>query len=348
MADEPRKVVSERKLSFMDFVKFIGALGVIIPLLMGYFEYRRSVQQDIDNNFRNLVEKLSSEKIEERLAGATNLGTFVSNGDKYYNESIDILINAVAIEKDISVLNAIRGSLEKIDKKDYKKVIQQLLVLDRNAFVYEYPLDYLGLKEQYNELLIQKLLVAHFISTILTFTRTYPIDSLLIYQNSLSRLPLTDLSLKNSTIQHSAISSSIIINVDFSNSRILSSAFSFSKLYQCDFSNCNIESTLIDNVSRFDNTSFRGAVFKDVFFIGSDLRGVDFTRAQGLKPIYFYGAKNIDKAKFDVEFLRTLNELDAIDEIEFTDYVYNSSLTEQRMNEVLENNYLKDWDSTEK
>jgi len=80
---------NKRKITLVDVIKFIGVIGIVTPLLLGYFQYQRSVQQDKDNNFRVWVEKLSSEKKAERLSAATNLGTYLKLGDDYYVEARD-------------------------------------------------------------------------------------------------------------------------------------------------------------------------------------------------------------------------------------------------------------------
>ena len=127
------------KFKFADVIKILGGLGFIIPLVLGYFQYQQSVQKDLDNNFRSVVEKLSSEKVEERVAAASNLGTFLKLDQSYYEEAFEILINTISIELNYNVLNAIRSSLKKIDQTEYKKVVQRLLEIERSFFIYEYP-----------------------------------------------------------------------------------------------------------------------------------------------------------------------------------------------------------------
>jgi hypothetical protein len=133
-------VKKKREITLADVIKFIGVIGIVTPLLLGYFQYQRSVQQDRDNNFRVWVEKLSSEKKVERLSAATNLGTYLKSGDDYYEEALDILINTVAIELDYNVLNAIRGSLEKAGILERTRINQKILDMDRDLFNFDYPL----------------------------------------------------------------------------------------------------------------------------------------------------------------------------------------------------------------
>jgi len=130
----------KREYTLSDVIKFIGVIGVVTPLLLGYFQYQRSVRQDKDNYFRVVVEKLSSEKKADRLSAATNLGTYLVSGGDYYEEAFDILINTVSIELDYNVLNAIRGSLEKVDASERKRIVQKLLNIGRNNFIFNFPL----------------------------------------------------------------------------------------------------------------------------------------------------------------------------------------------------------------
>jgi hypothetical protein len=131
----------KREITLADIIKYVGIIGVTIPLLLGYLEYQRSVKQDKDKYFRVVVEKLSSEKKTERLSAATNLGTYLISDGDYYEEAFDILINTVSIELDYNVLNAIRGSLAKVEASERKRIVQKLLNIGRNTFIYEYPLE---------------------------------------------------------------------------------------------------------------------------------------------------------------------------------------------------------------
>ena len=134
------KEENKKVLTIANIIKAIGIIGIVTPLLLGYFQYQRSVQQDKDNNFRVWVEKLSSEKKDERLSAATNLGTYQKADDDYFEEARDILINTVAIELDYNVLNAIRGSLEKAGKSERTKINQKILDMLRDLFNFDYPL----------------------------------------------------------------------------------------------------------------------------------------------------------------------------------------------------------------
>lgn len=132
----------KRAITLSDLIKFIGVLAVFIPLMNAILQYRLSIQNEMDENFRVIVDKLSSKDIESRLAAASSLGTFITKGKKYYDEAIDLLMNRLSIELDQNVLNAIRGSLEKIrGKQEYRKVIEKLLSTNRYLATRTHVLD---------------------------------------------------------------------------------------------------------------------------------------------------------------------------------------------------------------
>lgn len=134
--------------TIFDILKIVGAIGgaigVFIPVMTMVLQYRTSTQEKLDTNFRTVVEKLSSEKNEDRLASASSMGTFIKKGvfkkGNYYNEAADILLNRLPIELDYNVLHAIIGSLENVEKEEYRKVVGKLLAIERNFFNQEYPL----------------------------------------------------------------------------------------------------------------------------------------------------------------------------------------------------------------
>ncbi len=319
-ADDGKKSI----FSF-DILKILGSLGIFIPLILTFFQYRQSVQQDYAKNFREVVSKLSSEKIEERIASATNLGTFIEKGESYYNEAIDILVNAVSNELNYNVLNAIRGSLEKTNPEDYQKVIQKLLNIDRNFFFYES-------ETNKNEIVDYQEIVQRFIALFLGITRTNKIEDLRFNQNSLRSTVLTEVLLSKAIFKNSALEANIISETEFIDSKIINTVFSYSELSQCNFKNTEIVSSLFFG-NNFIDVKFEGTRFKDVFFTDSDLSGADFTNTEGLTPIYFYRCKNLDKAKFDQNFKMQLTNL-AVNDSEFFEHVNQSSLTTQRINEL--------------
>jgi uncharacterized protein YjbI with pentapeptide repeats len=350
-----------RDITFTDLLKLGGALAVVVPLVTAVLQYRESVQQDLDKNFRSVVEKLSSQNREERLSSASTIGTFIQRGllfkDRYYDESIVLLINRLSIELDYSVLNAIKGSLEKTDKEEYGNILEKLLAIERNTFIQRPTMEnlkstrnrtftdgietYMGTEakfqktnsesdkvilnaigedvvgkldrysdtdKQLSELDTHDRVVADFISIFLTSTKGYPLKGLKLYLNSLNFVRLLDLDLSNSTFERSALSVSTIQNTKFNGSTITDTLFSYSVLTKSSFTNCTISSSLFDEADLY-RVDFSGSKFnEDVFFTGSDLTATNFHGTEGLKPIYFYKAKNIDKAIFDPEFKKELNE----------------------------------------
>lgn len=376
---------SQRGIMFIDLLKLLGGLAVFIPLIAGMLQYRQSVQQDLDQNFRSVIEKLSSQNREERLAAASSMGTFINKDGKYYNEATDILINRLSIELDYNVLNAIKASLEKIEKEDYNKVITKLLDIERNIFIQENALEswkdnakdafeesekrylsrealfkqyksdvdkemldnlkkdmnvrwetYSNRVKDFKELTMHKQVVSDFLSIFLKLTRTYPIEGVEFFRNSMNYVTMIELNLIKAKFIRSAFSSSNILNSDLDGSTILHTVFSFSDLTNSRFVNCNIKASLFDQ-AELRNVDFSGSELKDVFFAGSEMTGANFRSVRNLIPIYFYKARNIDKALFDPEFKKELDEkLPKVSEDEFKDYVKNSELIDLRVTEIFE------------
>ncbi len=130
-----------------ELAALITAIGIFIPLIIALIQRGQSIQQEYEKSFRAIVEKLSAGKKEERIAAASSLGTFIKKSGfiinkrgKFYDEAVSVLLNTVSTELDPNVLNAIRSSLLKIEKKDNRGVIQRLLDIDRNFFVYKHPM----------------------------------------------------------------------------------------------------------------------------------------------------------------------------------------------------------------
>lgn len=378
--------MAEKKkvLEFSDLLKILGALAVFIPLITAAVQYRQSVKQDLDKNFRAIVKELSSQNREERIAAAANMGTFIGKENywellksrgEYSDETIDILINRVSVELDYNVLNAIKGSLQKIERNEYGRIVQNLLDIERNVFIQNYALKkwkedsqkeyfqkeneyaarlkgkeadktvldnikeemkrkqdvYLRREKDFSELSMHKQVNADFIATFLEITKYYPMEGLNFYLNSLNSARLIGLNFKKSNFERSAISNSIIEEVTFDGATIIDSLFTFSDLTKSRFVNSKITASLFNHISSFKGAHFSGSEFNDVFFAGSDLTEANFKSAKGLKPIYFYKAKNIEKAEFENEFkIKLTNEL-GIDSKKMTDekfleYVKNSEL----------------------
>lgn len=121
-------------------LKYAGLLGIAVPLLgaivTASFQYRQFVLENRDNNFRQVVDKLASEKAEERQASVTNLGIYLKD-PAYKEQTLDILVNMTAIELNTNVLSAIRSSLEKLGTaQDRKLIIQNLLLQGTSIFAW--------------------------------------------------------------------------------------------------------------------------------------------------------------------------------------------------------------------
>jgi len=320
------KNIKGKKISFSDpgIVKIIGAIAVFIPLMTGILQYRDSTQQKIGNDFRSVVEKLSAKEREIRLASVSSMGTFIKKGifkskEKYYDETVDILINRISTELDYNVLNAIISSLERSDNTEYRRIMEKLLAIERNIFVQENVLkDRLReleisipkekdkkriklLKEEQEELKMHQQAVSYTISLFLSkVSKSHP-EKIEFFRNSLNYVTIKGINLSNSVFDMSALSQSNILKTKFDGSKIEDTVFTFSNLTNSSFANCKeITDSLFDQVNLKD-VDFSNSNFRDVFFAGSDLTNTNFTGVKGLHPEYFYKAKNIDKAKFDSE-----------------------------------------------
>lgn len=385
---EKKKGFFGTKMTFKDLLKLLGSLAIFVPSVSGtiqFLDYTKANQQASDENFRTIVEKLSSQNRDDRFVAASNIGRFIRKGfffkDGYYYEAVDILINRTSIELDYNVFPVIFDSLQKIDDKEY--VIKKLLDKNRNIFIQEDTLntwikeakrdlekeerEYIkreALLEKYksgvdkiildnlkenmkqkleifnnreknlNELKMHQKINVDFISLFLKESKNLEKLMLNFYQNSLNRLLLTGVNLSNARFEKSALSASVIEDNEFYGSTIIDTVFTFSDLTKSSFKYCTITASLFDQAI-LNDVSFSGSELKDVFFAGSDLSGADFRGARGLMPIYFYAAKNIDKAKFDEEFKNNLfNELPKIIEDDFKKYIENSELSKTRKEDL--------------
>lgn len=367
--------MAEKKKVFelSDLLKIFGVLALFIPLMTAVIQYRQSVKQDLDKNFRGIVEMLSSQDREKRLAAATNMGVFIKKGE-YSNEAIDILINRLSTELDYNILNAIKGSLrKKRGRKELKDVIVKILGINKNIFIQNYALKkwkeesekeyfekealynnfknkksdktildnikeemklkqkvYFDRERDFKELPMHEQVTADFISMFLEETKD--IEDINFYLNSLNKVRLLKLNFIRSTFERSAISSSTVEETIFDNATIIDSLFTFSDLTKSRFvNNCKITASLFNHISSLKGVSFSGSEFNDVFFTGSDLTEANFKGAKGLKPIYFYKAKNIKKAEFDNEFkIKLTNELgfdsEKMADEKFLEYIKSSEL----------------------
>ena len=187
----------------------------------------------------------------------------------------------------------------------------------------------------FDELYMHKQVISDFLSNFLNITKDYPIEGLDFFRNSMNNASLMELEIRNSRIKDSAISSANIWYTKFDGSLIDSTYFSFSHIKETSFIGCKIYSSLFDESSLI-RVDFSGSEFDNVFFIGSDLTGSRFTDTKGLKPIYFYKAKNLDKAIFEPSFKDMLTKTKITDQ-QFTEYIRQQDLLEQGKKEALIN-----------
>lgn len=298
-------------------LKVLAGLAVFVPLLAAYFQYRQSVRQDLDNDFRTVVTQLSSENREERLAAASSTGTFIVKGGPYYNEAIDILINRLSIELDYNVLNAVRGSLLKIDEAEYKRVIEQILDIDRNIFNQEYVLEiwrddakknweeskkiYSSLEEEASNsdlkndmLLNQKKQINDYQNTYLNLKKEFDelsrhkqvaADFLSSLFSKVTRLaPIENLEFSNNSLNY----------VNMSELNLINSAFRSSALSASNITHSNFNGSIITNTtfgysnltgSRLNNCRIEASLFNQ-----ANLTKADFSDSE-LKDVFFVGAE---------------------------------------------------------
>jgi uncharacterized protein YjbI with pentapeptide repeats len=299
---------NKRGITLSDAIKFIGVIGIVTPLLLGYFQYQRSVQQDKDNNFRVWVEKLSSEKRADRISAATNLGTYLKTDDDYNEEALDVLINTVAIELDYNVLNAIRGSLEKAGVSERTRINQKILDMDRDIFNFDYPLKTwldsakANLKLSENKLKYEALFLSNNSSDVVKLilnplaedlkikneikinverdynelnARSLLFSTFITLSLELSRSnPIEGLSFYQNSFNYL-----VWLNFQIPNSKMENSAFSEMILTNIDLSR-----------SKIIGTTFQGTNFTNCSFAGSEINATNFTGINVKDTIDFRGA----------------------------------------------------------
>ncbi|MEK7482693.1 MAG: pentapeptide repeat-containing protein [Planctomycetota bacterium] len=364
----------------MDISTLIAILAFMIPIVVGLFQYRQSVQQNQDKNFREEIVKLTSKEREERLAAATNMGTFIVKGNRFYEEVVTILVNRASVELDYNVLSAMVGSLRRVDRGEYRGIIQNLVDIERSFFIQKYPLkkwrdqtdvnlkkvqtefkkiedahktngleyekvmldnlnkeiqlkwvDFLFHEKNFNELEMHSQAIGDFISTFLgVVTKSFPISGLEFNKNSLNNTIMEDISLIKSNFKASAFSSTQILQCRFDESSFINTVFTYSPLMSTSFRNCKLFSVLWDYTNLTD-VDFSGSEFDDNFFMGADLTRANFRKTKGLKPVFFYLARNVDKAHFDGNFGKEIqSQLLQMTQAQFEDYAFKCNITKQR------------------
>jgi len=193
---------------------------------------------------------------------------------------------------------------------------------------------YFDREMEYKELSMHKQVSADFISLFLEGPR---LEKLRFFQNSMNSALLIGLDLREATLEKSAFSLSTIQETKFDDSTIIDTVFTGSDLTKSSFKVSMITASLFDQAI-LKNVNFSDSEFKDVFFVGSDLTGADFKGVKDLKPVYFYAAKNIDKAKFDnQEFFEKSKDIERDDFIKYV--YYESKLSKESKRDLVKSLY---------
>lgn len=252
----------------------------------------------------------------------------IGNAKKFENEAIDILSNRLLIETDYSVSNAIRTGLTNVTDK--RKMFDKLLKLEqlhvnRNNILESllkepYSLDYVvdsvlygnHLKyrvqsvKNYDQSVINRLMVSDILGVYLQLlSNDTAISDLQVYKNEFNFCVFRKLKIDKSYITHSSISNANLDSCDIKNSVIANTLFIRSNIYISTFMFNTINECVFD-FARLISVSFEGSKFRNVFFIGADVTNTNFRGVEGLQLENFYGAKNLEKAKFDSAFRKLL------------------------------------------
>ncbi len=309
-----------------DFKTFATIFAVFIPLMVAALQYEQSVQDKSDENFRALIEKLSAGNTNERVAAATSMGTYIKKGGPFYDQAIDVLVNTVSIELDPNVLNAIRGSLEKIDKKDYKSVIEKLLAIDRNLFIYEYPTNswkndintsekkiYEALAQE-NESKVNKIILDNLEKDLkqkqemyskfeneyndLNLNKEFVVNFISSFLNSIES-PITNLNFYRNSMSYIVLG-----DIELTRSRIDRSSFTDSTIANTTFDEVTIVKSVFTfskiSQSKFVDCKIESSLFDQVIFEDVNFSGCEF------KEVYFAGS---DLTKVNFKNVKGLKEI---------------------------------------
>lgn len=318
------------RFPFGELIKFVGGLAIFLPLVAGFFQYRQSVQQDLDKSYRMIVEDLSAKDKEKRLAAASNMGMFINRQGDYYDESVDVLINRLSIELDYSVLKAIRGSLEKVKENAVKQVIEKILSVERNFLNQGYTLSqrmssarqaYWTARMRYQSMLARQFFDTVTIANLRTalnekwkFYQDVERDSIeaplhdqvvadfvTVFLRISERYPLEEIE-----FFQNSLNSATLIELKLPKSRIKYSAISLTNIWETDFTGSTIEQTLFSysnfRKANFSNctistTLFDGAFMDSVNFASSTFSDVFFLKTS-LTGTDFRGAKGLKPINF--------------------------------------------------
>ncbi|HBR17274.1 MAG: hypothetical protein A3G39_01785 [Deltaproteobacteria bacterium RIFCSPLOWO2_12_FULL_43_16] len=318
----------EKKRGFAESIKPYNAIiSIFIPLItaiiMGYFQLGEYVRKSSDANFRSVVEKLSSGDEAQRLAAASSIGTFIKKGGEYSDEAAVILMNRLSIELDYNVLNAIIGSLEKtrgLKKAGDEKIINDLLAIERNFFIQEYPLkewrDGAGkyIKNIEQSALNQENLYKKYKSEVdkvtldglkkemgLAWEDYYKRDKNYVELKMHDQVVTDAISILLRKMKYgeikplelqfyqNSLNNAIIADMDLSKSTIKRSAFSASSMLETKFNSSHIIHTVF-TFSNLTKSSFVDCtIIASLFDQISSLRGVSFFGSE-FKDVFFAGS----------------------------------------------------------
>lgn len=311
------KTKQKGKIALIDIIKVagavVGAVALFIPLWTGIFQYKASIQQRIDENFRSVVEDLSSKDREKRLAAASKMSTFITKGKNYYDEAMDILVNSLSIELDYNVVNAITGSLEKISVNDYKKAIEKLVGIERDIEIQDYPLklraenaetdfndgmnkflkDKHRFKEKELSMLIKDLTKEMARKMKISIEREKEYKELQMHRQVVTdaiTVLLSKVKEKNLPINYSYVSlnNALIIGFNLKDSNFERASLSHSTINETKFDNSNINHTIF-TFSDITNSSFVNCTINSSLFDQANLKNVDFSNAE-FKDVFFTGS----------------------------------------------------------
>lgn len=370
--------LSDKKINIdlVSALKFAGAVVAALPLLLAFLEYKKSVKDNTDKNFREIVTHLSSEKKTERLASATNLGTFINADSQYNNDAIDILVNMILIESDTDILQAISSSLKKIEPSEYASLVDKLIKLDSVSFTYqdslEYKLKYLRSsnekqksdietlqtkitkdeKEVQIKNIADKLLLESYQSIFKdNLKKENELDELLKknkYRKELisnftisilanaRKYPITGLELYQNSWNYV-----VLLDLKLPEIIIKNSALGLSTINGADFHKANVISSAF-SFSSIKNTNFSGSTISTSIFDSLEsLKGTDFSNTQ-FKDVFF-AYTNVSGANFTgakglepLNFYKATNLNEAIFDEDF-----KKRLAESHIETVSEDDFKK-------
>lgn len=326
--------MAEKKKGLIKFITSNGAIiSVLITLITAIitanYQFIENRRKSSDENFRSIVTLLSSENKEERIAAASNMGTFIEKDfylleGKYYDEAVDILINRLSIELDYNAVNAIIGSLQKVQKvkkKGYGEVIKKVLDINRNIFIQEYALKtwkedsgkeyfpqrenfYRAVKEKTDKKILENMEEEMNIKREVYLNREMDFGELKMHRQVtadfissflgiiIKSIPIEKrekLELKLEFDKNS-LNSVLMTELKLNNSTFKRSALSVSTILDTEFDG----STIIDTVFTFSDltkSSFKDCKITASLFDQATLKGVNFSGSKSeFKDVFFAGS----------------------------------------------------------